>query len=334
MGGARATKAHFSAILTIVVLLAATPAEALAEERNGPIVFFRHVFGHEPTHTGYEIFRVSRNGETPQRLTNNLFSDTDPALSPDGTKLLFVREGEDVYVMDSDGTNEEFIIKGRDTGPAPEWSPDGGSIVFVDTLGDISTLDLEAAKAEPVKVAERPGWSDGDYDWYASDPAWSPDGRRIAYWTKEDDESDLEIVNADGTGHRQMTLATLIQGLDWSPSGHRIVLAMRGVYLNGKTDPTDAWELYTINADAKRPKRSVRPITRNSWDGSTGRRAEVDPAWSPNGKKLIFSGHRHGSDLELIKVNAAHWKRPQARQITFNKVDDLQPSWGPALDRH
>ena len=80
-----------------------------------------------------EIYAVDANGERLTRLTNNESSDTGPAWSPDGKRLVFTsdRQGNtEVFVIDADGTDAINLSRdpGQDTDPA--WSPDGETIAF------------------------------------------------------------------------------------------------------------------------------------------------------------------------------------------------------------
>ncbi len=337
-------------VVAAVVAVSAFPANVLATERrysrekapmigtsegesgatplgNNVIVFARDLLDSQVTGLGWEIFSARSDGTRQRRLTNNVFRDGGPSLSPDRTRILFVRDGKDIYVMDVDGSNEEFIIRGRSSNASPSWSPDGRSIVFVDRQGEISTLDLTDPEAYPVTVGHRPAWSDGDYDWYASDPNWSPGGGRIAFSVHADDEGWVEIVNVVGLNRRRLELGYDMQGLDWSPSGRRIALAMFDANLPQRDRTVPGWEIYTFAPDAAKPKASLRRLTKHAWGKGTHRRINYDPVWSPNGEKLLFSQQPDGRDFELAKINA-DFRRPRNLElITNNTLDDVAPDW-------
>ena len=78
-----------------------------------------------------EICLLNADGSASKNLTESKASNTDPAWSPDGTKIAFVsdRNGtRDIYLMDADGKNVKQLTtdKGENRGPA--WSPDGKMI--------------------------------------------------------------------------------------------------------------------------------------------------------------------------------------------------------------
>lgn len=123
-----------------------------------------------------EVWKVRSDGRDPQKLAIG----ATPRWSPDGKKLLFMREKRNlderqqhgVFRIDSDGTNETFICEGR----WPDWSPDGSRIVFsrdtsnirggVQELARIYVANADGSNPEPL--------ANGDC------PAWSPDGTLIA----------------------------------------------------------------------------------------------------------------------------------------------------------
>lgn len=121
-----------------------------------------------------------------------------------------------------------------------------------------------------------------------SDPAWSPDGTRIAFSRASDDGSTgVWVVNADGTGERRLTVNP--RGLDeapsWSPDGRTIVFS-RVRFESTEPEPVpleDARDLYAVPADGGEPTVLLG-----------GGSDDFAPAWSPDGTRLAFTRLAHG----------------------------------------
>jgi Tol biopolymer transport system component len=147
-----------------------------------------------------------------------------------------------------------------------------------------------------------------------SSPVWSPDGRRIAFARWRGGNDDLYVMNADGSGQRNLTRNPALDGGPvWSPDGRRIAFAR----LPGGSHELPA-DLYVMNSDGSGQRRLVRRGFGSSWspdwrriaflsgsklaalnvfvmnaDGSDRRvlaRAGTSfhVAWSPDGKKISF----------------------------------------------
>jgi len=184
--------------------------------------------------------RIERNGEIcliradgsggVKDLTNNPAKETVPSWSPDGSRIVFTsnRDGNydifQIYVMDADGSNQHPIYHSNAISAYASWSPDGREIVFANDKEDGRTGNFEIFVMEPETTApERRLTFRPRYDIY---PAFSPDGRRIAFVSSTDGNSEIYLMNADGSGLVRLTrdLAEDSQPA-WSPDGSKIIFS-------------------------------------------------------------------------------------------------------------
>ena len=101
-----------------------------------------------------EIWVIPAAGGQPTRLTRNHVSDMQPAWSPDGTQISFVRGPSDrLWVMDADGGNQHELAGTPDNSFSPSWSPDGTRIAFLTEVPDaVGTLPVAGGGVLPVPV--------------------------------------------------------------------------------------------------------------------------------------------------------------------------------------
>src|SRR5215208_5890411 len=125
-------------------------------------------------------------------------------------------------------------------------------------------------------------------------PAYSPSGKRIAYWAYDAPNGDYEIytINAGGGGKKQLTDNTLSDyDPSYSPSGKRIAYTGDEAYTGDAA--TGDYEIYTINAGGG----GKLNVTDNSSD-------DYNPAYSPRGKRIAYSNYATGSDFgEMYTMN-------------------------------
>ena len=131
-------------------------------------------------------------------------------------------------------------------------------------------------------------------------PAWSPDGRRLAF-QRGAAETDIWVVNWDRSGASRLTSGPVTdQDPAWSPDGSRIAFVRDG-------------SLHVMNADGS-------GVTRLSDTGY-----DSHPSWSPDGSRIVFASSRTGS-------NAIHVMRADGTsvvQLTSESAYDFHPSWSP-----
>jgi Tol biopolymer transport system component len=143
------------------------------------------------------------------------------AWSPDGTKVLVeasLRDDE-LFLLDVESAALPInLTNDRAHYSAVSWSPDGSTLLFVKRargadFGQENVYTLRVDDLSLIKVTR----TTAEYD----DPAWSPDGAAIVYAQQKEGfglTAALWIVNADGTGLRQLTGSPFLDGMpSWTP---------------------------------------------------------------------------------------------------------------------
>jgi TolB protein len=143
-------------------------------------------------------------------------------------------------------------------------------------------------------------------------PAWSPDGRHLAFMriVRQGGRPDLYVVNANGSARVRLT-RTIVAERDpaWSPDGTLIAFAAR-------TSIRGPFRIYVARADGT----EVEQLTTQA--AGTDRA----PAWSPDGTQIAYTSTRNGGFPELYLMNA---DGSGQRRMTTNDEIDGNPSWSP-----
>jgi Tol biopolymer transport system component len=234
-------------------------------------------------------------------------------------------------------------------GGSDEVDPD---LVFVSTRDGayaLYGLDTSGGGEERLTEAEVDA-STPEGLFFQTDPAWSPDGRRIAFASKRSGTFDLYAMGADGTGTRRLTSTKEDDGQPaWSTDGSRIVFARgtsprlfvmdaAGSGARRLTDddadegepawsPDGRWIAYV----RKTPGTSIRELWLVRPDGSQRRRltelgsVAQGPTWSPDGRQLAFSSNAGERPFAVHTVGV---DGRGLRRLTSGE-DAVEPAWSP-----
>jgi Tol biopolymer transport system component len=208
---------------------------------------------------GSDKTRVTKERQIPGASTAN---DLQPAFSPSGRRIAFVRSGQgtnsDIYTIGTDGSNPKRLVDipnfEYSSGGDPAWSPNGTKIAFFSGVED--AYSIETVRPDGTG---RKSLTTG----YA--PNWSPDGSRIAFH-RSPDGSVSRIYVADAGGTDETPLPTEEGAYDsepaFSPGGGKVVFA---------SDRDGDYDLYIMNADGS---GETRQLTNSPGD-------ERSPDWQP-----------------------------------------------------
>jgi len=185
------------------------------------------------------LTRYFVDGSAGEPMLEGVHLEPDAFRPPDGSQILYERTDDPgaLYVMNADGSGPRPLFEPKTApctcslaGPA-RWSPDGRSVAF--------SLDLDGVQAR-LYVADADGGglrplAQEEGVWTENDPAWSPDGTRIAFnrWQR-DDAGDwtirpIGITAVTGGAVTPIGVAPISDGalIEWSPDG-TMVLSLPG----------------------------------------------------------------------------------------------------------
>jgi Tol biopolymer transport system component/imidazolonepropionase-like amidohydrolase len=230
-------------------------------------------------------------GSKPTRLTTDTFLDTEPAWSPDGTRLVFSSDrggNMDLWIRDMRTGHDRRLTETPAAEMAAAWSPTGDRIAFVSMgtgyLVDVHVIDV---KTSEVTVLQKRIPT-------TTFPTWSPDGRLVLVGTGQrtsqrfqDGFNKLLAVPVDGgppnflpvLPHTSVIDSRVGDGPAWSPDGRHIAFINQGLL-----------RMVEVGADGN-PTGQPRALTSELAHA---------PSWTGDSKKILYLAT---DQLKMVSVD-------------------------------
>jgi serine/threonine protein kinase/Tol biopolymer transport system component len=255
----------------------------------------------------YEIYALYEGDPAPHRLTAAPGNDGYPAVHPSRRLVAFEAErngaaaGSDIWVMNSDGSNQHRLTDTPDTDAQPAFSPDGRSIAFISMRTGTSQIHLMNLDGGAIRQVPAPGWCFG--------PSFSPDGKQLVFVSTQDSKTHhVYTVNLDGSNLRQVTSESMhYENPSFMADGHTIIME------RGPLEGSGMRQVVRVDVDGS----GLRNLSNSPTD-------DWQPAVSWDGRSIAFSRVTGGEPhIWLMDQDGGN----QRLLTNLGRLGEKDPAW-------
>lgn len=243
---------------------------------------------------------------------------SDPDVDPTGRWLGFAstqhRATWDIYIKPVSGQTLTQLTTDPADDMMPTWHPSGKSLAFASNRAgnwDVYVTSIEGG--QPMRITDGPEAE--------LHPSWSPDGKRLVYCKlgSMSGRWELWVVEVDNPGVRRHLGYGLLP--QWCPDSSRPRILFQRARERGSRF-FSIWTVDYVNGEAVHPTEIV----------SASNAAAINPAWSPDGGRIVFvtvvepqesEGNPEQADVWVVNVDGSG-----RTNLTNGKFANYQPTWG------
>jgi RHS repeat-associated protein len=287
-----------------------------------------------------QIYSMNPDGSGALRLTNDAANDESPRWSPNGSRIVFQSDRDnifsgmaDIYVMNTDGSGQSRLTSDANDDSAPAWSPDGSKIVFQSARNGVNyqIYVMNSDGSAQVNVSNSAAND--------TEPSWSSDGTKIAFASDRDHSGcpSVYVMSSTGANQTRLTFAEAPYSDDqpsWSPDSSKIA------FTSTRNSTTDTWtetdddgnvltrsrvninkEVYVMSANGFGQTRLTNTLENDE-----------SPSWSGDGTKIVFRSDRERDCCDptpqvwMMNVDGSN-----QLNLSNNPFGDYNPSWSDGV---
>ncbi len=283
----------------------------------------------------WDIYSINHDGAGETQITDDSLDDIYPAVSPDGTRLAFIRRSgnaTDIILMDTGQEEEQNLTNGLVSGTVESltWYPDGERLLVT-----LSSMEIASGRPQLYWMSVDGMAADGtgmnllgqDTGYSYWNPRMNAAGEEIAVSAARSPETvDVHVLHSGGEFIRVIPQETFLRPTgefrapnssedypEYAPNGRDVIMQSNASAI---TNPGNAIHLWYVSSQGRRSADRTPDAPYNS----------MHPSWSTvlDGQTIVFASDREGNN-EIYLWSLSDESEPV--RLTDNPANDSNPSW-------